>query len=182
MPPPTTTRSYCSSTGRPLKSKNLAFAGQLMRDLEGSRMAAAQTGQSRRIIARRLGPKLGERSKSGGNGQSSAAQEIAARNIEWHCYRPPVELRNGVDDSRRRGSPKAGGLARSAPSFAVVPATRTSSRRAVTCAMATGMKRAAACWRPASARSSTSTARRPEAATAALCGCARNRRDRAPRR
>ena len=51
---------------------------------------------------------------------------------------------------------------------------------AIICAMAANMTAAAICWRHPSARSSISAGRRPEAAKAALYGCARNRRDRAP--
>jgi len=61
-----------------------------MRDLEGSRMAAAQTGQSRRIIARRLGPKLGERSKSGGNGQAVPLKKSRREILSGIVTNPPL--------------------------------------------------------------------------------------------
>ncbi len=75
----------------------LALATDLMGDLEGSGMAAAQAGQCRRIVAARPGAQLGERSQTAGDDQCGTVEKVAAADGIGHVFSRLLEA-----DSRGR--------------------------------------------------------------------------------
>src|SRR5262249_34106737 len=63
----------------PLEAEVLAFERLRVRELEGARMLAAQSGERRRV-ALGLGRDLRRRREARGDGQGYSVEEVAARN------------------------------------------------------------------------------------------------------